>query len=830
MSTWHFEQSNQQLDEWKRHILNEHQPARRDCAECLRAMGRSRPHHRNAHASAYSLNIDVAGPYPGGHDQAGVAPRYFMVGVYTLPVKDGAVWWSHFKILADIDMKKARTNTGEHPGYRIKKRALFTRELLQLEVLVKMMKDYNRKFTTVIGLSQKQGQGQDFGRLWITSWLGCLCGRPSKGRWTTLWGDDPWAGYQEQAVGRACEWPVGRSNPEPHDGSSSEKPSCCWDHQGPQLFLCKAEDNLPLHRVHSDRAKESVSKPFATWIFSTRTWCTRQRQVMNIRAVQGQRVRLDIWKTVFASFSLPQTRGSTSGLWPFDMRPIVASDPSFDRLVSPSHRFCPLGFRQWAGSSGGIRTSFNIPCRRWPSTDQHMTCPLSSGGYYVNCDGHWMRTTVVVVPRFSQHVCGNTPELELPPPEAPELEYAPTTPGEEEIPVDLVLTGGWSWTTWWGSNSGASRWTPTSVASTSWQANRSWSTSTSYSSVDRKANRSTSTGCLADRGGVLWEDDAVWKSTRWTRSSWWSFYRLDEVLSWWRSTRWTRSSWWSSTGWTRSSWWRSTGWTRSSRWRSTSWTRSPRWRSTSWTRSLWCGIKETMAEAKTRWCGNAMMRQHWHCYSWRIWGNGSKKNVPWWALPRDAEMIMEVHKQCEQIEGHLCALQHEEEGDGKNNNEEETLVAKTIPIEEVRKELPKWKDAMVSEYDSLIQHGAIEPIDERQYEELKRTKESISTIPGMMVSVLKPPQRRKARFVACGNYMGGQHEKQDVSAGGLDCIVVRSMLSLATKMRWSPRRENGKSVHHHQPAQHSQGSGNLAFWWERALAGSQGALRPGWEP
>ena len=73
---------NQQLDEWKRHILNEHQPARRDCAECFRAMGRSRPHHRNAHASAYSLNIDVTGPYPGGHDQAGVAPRYFMVGVY----------------------------------------------------------------------------------------------------------------------------------------------------------------------------------------------------------------------------------------------------------------------------------------------------------------------------------------------------------------------------------------------------------------------------------------------------------------------------------------------------------------------------------------------------------------------------------------------------------------------------------------------------------------------------------------------------------------------------------------------------------------------------
>ena len=68
---------------------HEHQPSRRDCAECRRAMGRSRPHHRNPHVQAYSLNVDVAGPYPGGHDQGGLVPRYFMVGVYTLPVKEG---------------------------------------------------------------------------------------------------------------------------------------------------------------------------------------------------------------------------------------------------------------------------------------------------------------------------------------------------------------------------------------------------------------------------------------------------------------------------------------------------------------------------------------------------------------------------------------------------------------------------------------------------------------------------------------------------------------------------------------------------------------------
>ena len=151
----------------------------------------------------------------------------------------------------------------------------------------------------------------------------------------------------------------------------------------------------------------------------------------------------------------------------------------------------------------------------------------------------------------------------------------------------------------------------------------------------------------------------------------------------------------------------------------------------------------------------------------------------------DAEMVVNLQRQCEQLEYHLCALQQEEVNEGNHDVSEETLVSKNIPIEEVRRDLTRWKEAMVSEYESLIQHGAISPIDETQYNELKQEKKMVSTIPGMMVSVLKPPQRRKARFVACGNYMNGQNEKQEVSAGGLDAIVVRTLISVATNKRWS---------------------------------------------
>ena len=77
-----------QLEEWKQHIANEHLPARRDCSECLRAMGRDRPHSRNKHPMAFCLNLDIAGPFCQGQDQQETAPKYFLIGVYSVPIKN----------------------------------------------------------------------------------------------------------------------------------------------------------------------------------------------------------------------------------------------------------------------------------------------------------------------------------------------------------------------------------------------------------------------------------------------------------------------------------------------------------------------------------------------------------------------------------------------------------------------------------------------------------------------------------------------------------------------------------------------------------------------
>ena len=47
------------LQKWKRHVLNDHQPSRRDCRVCAEAIGRSRPHRRIEHPMAYCLSLDL---------------------------------------------------------------------------------------------------------------------------------------------------------------------------------------------------------------------------------------------------------------------------------------------------------------------------------------------------------------------------------------------------------------------------------------------------------------------------------------------------------------------------------------------------------------------------------------------------------------------------------------------------------------------------------------------------------------------------------------------------------------------------------------------------
>ena len=77
-------------EQWIAHLKNDHQPYRNECRTCLEAAGRSRPHRRVEHPRAFTLSMDLGGPYVTGRDQLGARMKYMVVGVYTVPVtKEG---------------------------------------------------------------------------------------------------------------------------------------------------------------------------------------------------------------------------------------------------------------------------------------------------------------------------------------------------------------------------------------------------------------------------------------------------------------------------------------------------------------------------------------------------------------------------------------------------------------------------------------------------------------------------------------------------------------------------------------------------------------------
>ena len=133
-------------------------------------------------------------------------------------------------------------------------------------------------------------------------------------------------------------------------------------------------------------------------------------------------------------------------------------------------------------------------------------------------------------------------------------------------------------------------------------------------------------------------------------------------------------------------------------------------------------------------------------------------------------VLSQVEEQCEEIENYI-------QEDNHNTDVEEVLVNQTVSLEEVRRNLPAWKEALKSEYESLKTFGAIRPVGPKELEQLHQEFEVVEKLPTMLVAVKKPPMRLKARIVACGNH--AEAATGSTTAGGVDTVVVRTLVSEA---------------------------------------------------
>ena len=184
----------------------------------------------------------------------------------------------------------------------------------------------------------------------------------------------------------------------------------------------------------------------------------------------------------------------------------------------------------------------------------------------------------------------------------------------------------------------------------------------------------------------------------------------------------------------------------------------------------------------------------------------------------------QVRKECERIEMKLRALQSVEEE--LQEPDQATLVTRSIPLEEVRRNINEWKPALEAEYKSLIDHKAICPIDEEEYQQLRKQCDVIESIPGMLVSTLKPPSRKKARVVACGNHVQSGAERGDLSAGGIDTIAFRSLVSMATREGFALGTADVKTAFLQAPRRRTHGRETIVS--PPAILREAGVLSYGW--
>ncbi|CAE7232618.1 GIP [Symbiodinium sp. CCMP2592] len=87
--------------EYRDHCLRGHIPFRKDCEVCVRAAGKDRRHLRQKYGSAYTLSLDLGGPWQEAKDLY-QTQRHVLIGTYQFPLLDKPATEEGFPIPDDV--------------------------------------------------------------------------------------------------------------------------------------------------------------------------------------------------------------------------------------------------------------------------------------------------------------------------------------------------------------------------------------------------------------------------------------------------------------------------------------------------------------------------------------------------------------------------------------------------------------------------------------------------------------------------------------------------------------------------------------------------------
>ena len=153
----------------------------------------------------------------------------------------------------------------------------------------------------------------------------------------------------------------------------------------------------------------------------------------------------------------------------------------------------------------------------------------------------------------------------------------------------------------------------------------------------------------------------------------------------------------------------------------------------------------------------------------------------------DSVVLQAVHSSLQQLEGELTEMCESQDWEIKVRSlkveEEQVLQTQTIGLDVVRQNLQDWIPAFKTEVDSILSTGAMEVISDEKYRELLKQHPDLERLPMLAVATKKPPNKRKGRVVVCGNHTSKQPQpgEPDPSVGGIDTVAIRCILNLAAQ-------------------------------------------------
>ena len=130
------------------------------------------------------------------------------------------------------------------------------------------------------------------------------------------------------------------------------------------------------------------------------------------------------------------------------------------------------------------------------------------------------------------------------------------------------------------------------------------------------------------------------------------------------------------------------------------------------------------------------------------------------AQAEEDQDVNEMAKYANNIHAQLMVLQNQQQQLTDKidkvvlGEEEKVLQTYTVAAKEVRAEADKWKPAIQEEIDSLLSTKTIVRMSKQEVAVLEASGAAMEKIPGKMVATRKAPLgRRRARIVACGNFV-----------------------------------------------------------------------------